>query len=35
MDNKLERLSADRAPNWFQRNKKTLALLTMVAPGAI
>lgn len=23
------------APNWFQRNKKTLALLTMVAPGAI
>ena len=23
------------APNWFQRNKKTLALLSMVAPGAI
>ena len=23
------------APNWFQRNKKTLALLTMVAPTAI
>ena len=23
------------APNWFERNKKTLALLTMVAPAAI
>ena len=26
---------ASLRPNWFQRNKKTLALLTMVAPTAI
>ena len=29
------RAAGSGAPNWFQRNKKTLALLSMVAPGAI
>ena len=24
-----------KSPNWFERNKKTLVLLTMVAPVAI
>ena len=35
MKNKLARRDDALGPNWFQRNKKTLALLTMVAPGAI
>ena len=29
------RAAGSGAPNWFQRNKKTLALLSMVTPGAI
>ncbi len=29
------RAAGSGVPNWFQRNKKTLALLSMVAPGAI
>ena len=36
MKNKRSRQDdASLAPNWFQRNKKVLALLTMVSPTAI
>ena len=36
MKNKRSRQGdASLAPNWFQRNKKVLALLTMVSPTAI
>ena len=36
MKNKRPRRSeVSLAPSWFQRNKKLLALLTMVAPTAI